>query len=267
MKRRAFLQSSLAVAGSGAIVSSLTAAAEETSAERRQFYELRLYHLRRGPQTDLFDRFYREAAIPALNRAGIAQVGVFNVMVGPDSPTMYVLLTHPSLESVATIHKRVQADPEYQTAGAEFINAPATNPAYVRVDSSLMVSFEGMPKIEVPSFPDGGKSRLFELRTYESHSWKAHSKKIEMFNRGEISIFRRTGLPPVFFGQTLIGSRLPNLTYMLGFENAEARDKGWSAFVGDAEWAKLRTTPGYTDSEIVTDISNVLLRPAAYSQI
>jgi hypothetical protein len=267
MKRRAFLQSSLALAGGGAVISSLTATADETGAAQRQFYELRLYHLRRGPQMDLFDKFYRDAALPALNRAGISQVGVFSVMVGPDSPTMYVLLTHPSLESLTTTPAHLDADAEYQKAGAEFINAPAVNPSYMRVDSSLMVAFEGMPKLEAPSFPGGGKSRLFELRTYESHSRKAHQKKVEMFNRGEISIFRRTGLTPVFFGQTLIGSRLPNLTYMLGFENAEARDKGWSAFGGDAEWQKLRATPGYTDAEIVSDISNLLLRPTAYSQI
>jgi hypothetical protein len=267
MKRRAFLQSSLAVTGCGAIVSSLTAEADDTAAAQRQFYELRLYHLRRGPQMELFDKFYRDAAIPALNRAGIAQVGVFSVMVGPDSPTMYVLLTHPTLESLTATPARLHADADYHTAGAEFINAPATDPSFVRLESSLMMAFEGVPKLEAPSFPGGGKSRIFELRTYESHSLKASMKKIEMFNRGEIAIFRRTGLPPVFFGQTLIGSRLPSLTYMLGFENAEARDKGWSAFGGDAEWQKLRATPGYTDNEIVSDISNVLLRPTAYSQI
>jgi hypothetical protein len=267
MKRRAFLQSSLALAGGGAVASTWTATADESGAARRQFYELRLYHLRRGPRMDLFDRFYRDAAIPALNRAGITQVGVFSVMVGPESPTMYVLLTHPSLESLTATPARLDADAEYQSSGAEFINAPANNPSYVRVESSLMVAFESMPKLEAPSFAGGGKSRIFELRTYESHSRKAHRKKIEMFNLGEIAIFRRTGLPPVFFGQTLIGSRLPNLTYMLGFENAEARDKGWSAFGGDPEWQKLRSTPGYTDNEIVSDISNVLLRPASYSQI
>jgi hypothetical protein len=267
MKRRAFLQSSLALAGGGAVASSLRVSAEESGAGQRQFYELQLYHLRRGPQTGLFDNFYRDAAIPALNRAGIAQVGVFSVMVGPESPTMYVLLAHPSLESLAATPARLDADAEYQKAGAEFLNAPAANPAYERVESSLMIAFEGQPKLEAPSFPGGGKSRLFELRTYESHSRKAHLKKVEMFNRGEIAIFRRTGLPAVFFGQTLIGGRQPNLTYMLGFENAAARDKGWSTFRADAEWQKLRSTPGYTDAEIVCDISNLLLQPAPYSQI
>jgi len=130
-----------------------------------------------------------------------------------------------------------------------------------------MIAFESMPKLEAPSFSGGGSSRIFELRTYESHSRKAHLKKVEMFNRWEMAIFRRTGLPPVFFGQTIVGGRQPNLTYMLGFENAQARDKGWSAFGADVEWKKVRSTPGYTDPEIVCDISNVLLRPASYSQI
>jgi hypothetical protein len=220
-----------------------------------------------GQKTELFDRFYRDAAVPALNRAGIERVGVFSVSVGPDNPTMYVLLAHPTLESLVSTHRRMGADEEFHAAGAEFLNAPATDPAYIRVESSLMVAFAGMPKLEAPSYAGGGKSRLFELRTYESHSLKANEKKIEMFNRGEISIFRHAGFQPVFFGQSIIGTRLPNLTYMLAAENPEARDKGWSAFGADPDWKTLRGTPGYSDSEIVCDISNVLLRPAPYSQI
>jgi hypothetical protein len=49
-----------------------------------------------------------------------------------------------------------------------------------------------------------------------------------MFNEGgEIAIFRRTGLAPVFFGEALVGSKIPNLTYMLGFDDMEALEKGW----------------------------------------
>ena len=163
--------------------------------------------------------------------------------------------------------ERVYADPDYQKSGAEFIDAPATNPSYIRVESSLMVAFAGMPKLEVPALGDANKSRIFELRTYESHSKKANQKKIEMFEHGEIDIFRRNGLRPVFFGETLIGTRMPNLTYMLVYENQEAHDTHWASFGADPDWKKLRTTPGYTDAEIVCNISNVFLRPAPYSQI
>ena len=266
MKRREFIKSSVAAAGAGTMAAVISSAkAEKANGSGREFYELRRYHLRRGSKQKLFDDFYRDAAIPAMARAGLGPVGVFSVMVGPDSPTMYVLIPHQSLESFATSNDRVRSDPEYRKAGAAFINAPATDPAYVRVESSLMSAIEGVPKLEVPAA--GNQGRVFELRTYESHSKNANRKKIEMFNVGELAIFRRAGLQPVFFGETVIGSRLPNLTYMLTFEDMAAREKNWRAFVSDPEWKKLSTTPGYTDPEIVSNISNMFLRPTAYSQI
>lgn len=254
---------------SAAAVSStfLANAAESSKSVTREFYELRFYHLRRGPMQKRFDDFYREAAIPAMNRAGISPIGVFSAAVGPDSPTMYVLMPHKSMETFATALDRVRADADYQKAGAEFINAPPSDPSYIRVESSLLVAFESIPKLEVPSTTATQKPRIFELRTYESHSKKANKKKVEMFNRGEIAIFRRTGLTPVFFGETLIGTKMPNLTYLLVFDDFISREKSWDTFRADPEWKKLSSTPGYTDPEIVTNISNVILRPTAYSQI
>lgn len=268
MNRRDFVKSSLAAAAAvPALAGSLQAAEEAGANHAREFYELRLYHLRRGPKQKLFDEFYRGASIPAMNRAGLGPIGVFNVAYGPDNPTMHVLIPYKSMDSFGTALDRVRADPDYQKAGGEFINATPADPSYVRVQSSLLVAFGGMPKLEVPESAAGGKPRLFELRTYESHSKKANRKKVEMFNNGEIAIFRRTGLKPVFFGETLIGSKMPNLTYMLVFEDMAAREKNWGQFVADPEWKKLSATPGYTDAEIVSNISNVFLRPTPYSQI
>jgi hypothetical protein len=92
--------------------------------------------------------------------------------------------------------------------------------------------------------------------------------KVRMFaEMGEVDIFRRVGLTPVFFGSTIAGLRMPNLTYMLVHDSMAAREKSWGAFVNDPEWKKLRATPGYSDAEIVSNITTVLLRPAVYSQI
>jgi hypothetical protein len=226
MKRREFLKSSLAATSAAGLASlSDVPAAEPNQKPAREYYELRLYHLRRGPKQKLFDDFYRTAVIPAMNRAGLGPIGVFHVMFGPDSPTAYVLVPHKSIESFATAGDRIRSDAEFQKAGAEFINAPANDPAFVRVESSLLAAFDSIPKIEVPAAVSGNKPRIFELRTYESHSKKANKKKIEMFNEGELAIFRRTGLQPVFFGETLIGAKFPNMTYMLVFENMAAREK------------------------------------------
>jgi hypothetical protein len=197
-----------------------------------------------------------------MNRIGIKPVGVFSAMYGPNNPTLYVLLVHKSLDTVMNSALLLMQDQEYLKAGADFINAPLSEPAFVRMESSLMIAFKDMPKLEVPE----KKSRIFELRTYESHSIKAAKKKIEMFNEGgEIAIFKKTGLQPVFFGETLIGPLMPNLTYMLVFENMADRDAKWKVFGGDPGWKKLRSNPAYRDT--VSNITDIILRPASYSQI
>jgi hypothetical protein len=234
-----------------------------------EYYELRRYHLRRGPKQALMDAHLRDAEIPAITRAGAGPVGVFNVMIGPESPTLHVLIVHKTLDTFATLGDRLAADAEYQRAGAEYLNAPATDPVFVRVDTWLMRAFAGQPALHLPfgGGEAGKKRRIFELRTYESHSERAALKKIEMFNTGEMAIFHRAGLEPVFFGQKLAGSDMPNLTYMLVYEDMAAHDRQWAAFGSDPEWRKLSTTPGYTDPEIVFNITNLFLRPTAYSQI
>ena len=269
MKRRGFLVSSLAasaLAGTNPPAEGSTAQGGP-GAGNREIYELRKYLLRRGPQQQRIDDFFRDAAIPAMNRLGIKPVGVFNTTIGPGSPTLYVIAPYPSIESAVTIHDRVSADPEYLQAGAAFINATSAEPSYLRMESFLLGAFAGMPKLDLPPGTAENKPRIFELRTYESHSKKANRAKMQMFNSAEIAIFRRTGLRAVFFGETMVGSGMPSLTYMLAFADMEERTRNWAAFVADPEWKKLASTPGYTDVETVSSITNVILTPTPYSQI
>jgi hypothetical protein len=87
-----------------------------------------------------------------------------------------------------------------------------------------------------------------------------------MFNQGgEIEIFRKAGLKPVFFGQALIGSKLPNLTYMVGFDDMEALEAGWKAFMAHPDWNALKNDEQYKDT--VSNITNWILRPTAASEI
>jgi hypothetical protein len=267
MNRRTFLSLTGGTLGAAAARGQSVA---PDAAKAREYYELRRYHLRRGPGQQLTDEYLKTAALPAWQRAGAGPIGVFNVSIGPESPTLYVLIAHKTVEGLATLPDRLADDREYQAAGAAYLNTSATSPAFVRIESSLMRAFAGWPSLQRPFggvFEGPARTRLFELRTYESPSEKAGRKKIEMFETAEIAIFRRAGLQPVFFGETLIGSQMPNLTYMLVYENMAAHDKQWSAFGSDPDWKKLSSTPGYTDAEIVSNITNTYLRPTAYSQI
>jgi hypothetical protein len=200
-----------------------------------------------------------------MNRAGVNRVGAFTVVYGENAPSLVLLLVHPSLDSVASLRDRLAADAEYGRAGAAVLDAPLADPAFVRVESSLLRAFEAMPTLEPSAGAGTAASRVFELRTYESHSDRAALNKLGMFNAGEVPIFRRAGLAPVFFGETLVGAKMPSLTYMLTFPDMAARDRAWSAFGGDPAWKALSADPQYRDN--VSAISDVILRPAAYSQV
>lgn len=264
MKRREFLKTTL-VASAAAMTTSATHAAENKPAADREFYELRQYHLRQGPMLKRFDDFYKDIAVPAWNRAGVSAVGVFDVMIGPDQPTKYVLLPFPSWDAMNTAREKFESDEA--VLKSDFANLPPTDPGYIRKESSVLLAFKSVPKLEIPAQAKEKKGRIFELRTYEAHSRKANKKKVEMFDVGEVDIFRRTGLQPVFFGEGLVGTNLPSLTYMLVFDDMAARDKNWGQFGGHPDWKKLSTTPGYTNAEILTNITSVFLRPTGYSQV
>jgi hypothetical protein len=135
------------------------------------------------------------------------------------------------------------------------------------METSLLRAFDGYPSVTPP--PNDGKrpARLFELRQYESNNSATLKRKIKMFNDGEIGAFQRAGAQPVFFAETIVGARLPNLTYMLSYQDLASRDKVWKAFGADPEWQRLRSTPGLSDAEIVSNITNYIVSPLPFSQI
>jgi hypothetical protein len=263
MQRREFLAKSCAV-GVATASSGALRAQEPAATKTGTCYELRRYEIETEAQKAGFDKFAGEAAIPALNRLGIQPVGVFYPNEGL-SP-IYVLLPHPSVTSFVTLTQRLGEDQEFLEKGAEFLDAPAEKPAYKSMEVQFMAAFEGMPKLERPT---EAPTRIFQLRTYESPSEKTGLKKIEMFNTAEIALFRRVGLHPVFFGQTLAGAKMPNLTYMLGFQDMAESKANWKKFGGDPEWKKLSTMPEYMDRVILRrqGITNLYLKPASYSQL
>ncbi len=262
MKRRKFIASGAALG-----LASYAPFAEAAASEKKgqTYIELIRYTLFTGEKKDRVRNFYRDVAIKALNRAGISPVGVFDVKYGENAPYLYVLLQHESLESFATYSQKLLQDKQYVKVGKNFLEAPFSNPSYVRKESRLLRSFKNMPEVEAPKKLIG-KDHIIEMRTYESHSYNYARKKIQMFNEGgEIAIFKKTGLNPVFFGETIAGPSMPNLTYMVAFEDMEVRDKNWKVFVDSPEWNKLKKDPQYKDT--VSNITDIILKPASFSQI
>jgi hypothetical protein len=186
-------------------------------------------------------------------------------LYGENEPSLLLVLSHQTLDSMVSLRDRLANDAVYARAGAAILDAPMSDPAFVRVESTLLRAFDAMPTLEPSAGAAARTSRIFELRTYESHSDRAALNKLKMFNAGEVPIFRRAGLTPVFFGETLIGAKMPSLTYMLTFSNMSARDAAWASFGQDPEWKALSADPQYRDN--VSAISDIILQPTAYTQI
>ncbi|HEV2279805.1 MAG TPA: NIPSNAP family protein [Acidobacteriaceae bacterium] len=266
MKRREFLSTGLAA--SAAMMAPRDVAAQTVEpGKQRQYYELRRYLLEQGPQTQLAADYVGKALIPALNRMGIAPVGAFNLQIGPETPALYLLLPCTNLDTLVNSRLHLHEDAEFQSATAAFSAAPASAPAFVRVESTLLIAFEGWPQITVPPATAQKGKRIFQLRTYESPSVRDHVRKVQMFHAGEFEIFRKAGFWNVFFGDALIGERLPHLTYMLSYEEVAQMDELWGKFRNDPDWKKLQQRPEFAFEPIVSNITNLVLAPTEYSQI
>jgi len=264
MQRRQFIAASFA-ASAAALAREGTAQA--TASRAREFYQFRRYFLQSGPQTALTEKYIGDALIPALARMGMGPVGAFQLEIGPETPTFYVLIPGASVEALAEVDLRLAEDAEFLKAADAFWNAPATAPSFLRVESSLLAAFEGWPRVTPPAAAATKGKRIFQLRTYESASNKDHVLKVKMFHSGEFEIFLGAGFHPVFFGDTLIGPRMPNLTYMLSFTDMAELEAKWDVFRNDTAWKKLSADSRFSYEAIVSKISNQILRPLASSQI
>jgi hypothetical protein len=256
MKRRSFV--TVAAAGLAN-----TAMAEETA--KSQYFALCYYYMRTGPQVDRTTKYLRDAYLPAARRAGVNTSGFFSPVIGERSPFILSLAVHSSAASIETAAAHMAGDKDFQKGWDEF--NVIGDPAYTRMETALLRAFDGIPQLTAPPTDAKRAARNFEMRTYESTNEKASRRKIKMFEDGEAGIFRRLGMTPVFFGQAIFAKNLPSLSYMLAFDDLASRERLWSEFGADAEWRKLRAQPGLSDAEIVSNISNEILRPLPFSDI
>lgn len=239
-----------------------------SAAPKGYVIELRHYSMRNSSDTQMqrTAEFIEKYALPAGERAGEGVSGVFANMIGPGGPYLLLVNSYPSLAAMEEIQAKSSGDKEFIKALETYYAQPGLG--FQRVNVTLLRAIDSMPKIEPPPVEKGKPPRIFELRTYESNNSATLRRKVQMFEQGgELGIFRRVGIRPVFFGTAFAGDNLPQLTYMVCYDDLAARDKAWKTFLADPEWMKLRAQPGLSDAEIVSNISNTILRPLPFSPV
>ncbi len=240
-----------------------------TVAPKREYYEIKIYHISSKTQEERVDRYLKDAYLPALHRAGISKVGVFKPVEADTAhfgKRIYVLIPYNSLEQFVKLAETLQKDKQLETSGTDYLNAPFNDLPYARLESILLYSFSGMPQMEVPKHSTPVTERIYELRSYEGHTEKISKNKIKMFNDGdEVGLFKRLGFNAVFYAEVIAGSRMPNLMYMTTFANKASRDEHWKAFSSDPQWKTLSGMAEYKNN--VSKIDIFFLHPTEYSDI
>ncbi|MFD2885350.1 NIPSNAP family protein [Chitinophaga cymbidii] len=233
----------------------------------RNFYQIKIYHLKSPAQEQRLDNFLRQAYLPALHRANIRKVGVFKpIQQDTADIRVYVLIPFRSLSEFDDLGDQLAKDSRYQQSGSDYINAPYNNAPYARMESILLKAFSGSPELTLPKLTGPKSERVYELRSYEGPTEKYYENKVKMFNAGnEIAIFNRLGFNAVFYGEVMSGSRMPNLMYLTTFNNQADRDAHWKAFSADPDWKKLSALEEYKNN--VSKNEQFFLRPAEYSDI
>ncbi|HTB85771.1 MAG TPA: NIPSNAP family protein [Candidatus Sulfotelmatobacter sp.] len=245
-----------------ALMGCVTRAGAADSA-RPQYYEVRIYSTASAEQQQRVNEYWHSAAVPAYHRLGIKPVGVFTELQDSATNHIFVLIPYDSPAEFAAMPSKLAADAAYQQAAAEFLNAPKTNPAYARFESSLLVAFDGMKRMCLPA--TNATPNVFELRTYMSSSEGKGLNKIRMFESGEIPVMKEAGLAPIFYGRTIAGLNMPCLMYMTCGENMDAHKQHWKAFSTSPVWKQLTGDPQYKDN--VSRSISILLKRTAASEI
>lgn len=226
-----------------------------------QVYELRTYEMTFFGNANLLHNYLQNALIPALNRQGIEQIGVFEETSGGLPGKIYLLIPYENIAEFKSSSERLLEDSDYQTNAKDYLTADPGAMSYTGITTNLIQSATGFPKLAQPA----ESAQLFELRIYTAYNEDALRRKVKMFNDSEFGIFEEVELPMVFFGHNMAGDQMPCLTYMLAFDNMEAHGTAWTKFLDHPEWKRIVRLEEYANT--VDEIYRYFLRPLSYSQL
>jgi hypothetical protein len=259
MERRSFMSF---LGGAAAGLPSL--AADAASDQHNRFYVVEHFYLKNGSQPQRIHDYLKNAAIPALKRAGAGPVAVLEALIAPHMPQVTVIVGVDSLDHLWKMHEKVIADKELLQQYQAW--EQGDEPAVESMSSMILQATDYSPELVADREPRKNP-RVFELRVYHSPTGRQLRALHERFAGPEIKIFHRSGVHPVLYTSTLIGPNMPNLTYLIPFDSLDAREKAWNAFGADPEWQKVRKESIDKYGQIASVIQISLYKATAYSPV
>jgi NIPSNAP len=237
-----------------------------TEKDKREYYQVTLWHFKDAEQKKEIDDYLENALLPALHRLDIKNVGVFTPIANDTvaDKKIYIIIAIKSLQQVTDMPDKLLKDEVFQFAAKKYMDAVYTNPPFTRMENILLHAFPKAPAFNLPQLNGPKAERIYEFRSYESATEKLYHNKVQMFNEGgEVALFKRLNFNAAFYAEVIAGSSMPNLIYMTSFENMADRDAHWKTFGADPEWKKLSSDPIYQHNVSKADI--ILMKAAGYS--
>jgi hypothetical protein len=259
MERRSFVG---LLTGAGAALTGFAAPASDS--KKAQFYAVETFYLKNGTQPARIHDHFSKVAIPAIREHHSGPVIALESLVAPHMPQVALIIGFHSLDEMWNLHTSLGKNKELGRKYEEWQTGP--EPPFESQSNVLLEAAGYSPELENDKEPRKTQ-RVFELRQYHSPTWAQLQALHERFAGPEIKIFHRVGVHPVFYTSTLIGPNLPNLTYLIPFENLDAREKAWNAFGADPEWIKVRKESIDKHGQISSIIQISLYKATPYSPV
>ncbi len=235
-------------------------AAEE---KKTRFYLLEQFFLKAGTQMPRINEFMSRN-LPAVENTHPGPKIFLEALVASHMPQFAMIFGYGSMEQIFSGRRAGLENQELMKAFADWESGP--EPPYEHYSVSLLEATPYSPEITPPAEPPKSP-RIFELRTYHSPTWRQLRALHERFAGPEVRIFHRVGVHPVLYSTMIMGQNMPNLTYLIPFDNLAAREKAWAAFGADPEWVKVRKESIEKHGQISSVIQMSLYRATAYSPI
>ncbi|GAA4089700.1 hypothetical protein GCM10022392_08840 [Mucilaginibacter panaciglaebae] len=229
------------------------------------YYQIKIYHFKTQAQESRLDAYFQNAYIPALHKAGVKNIGIFKVLKQDSlDKKLYVFVPYKTWDALETTDQKLLSDKTYLQSGKDYLEAPANDAAYTRIETIVLRAFPGAPEPNVPNLTAKKSDRIYELRSYESATEKYNASKVKMFNvGGEIGIFKGYNFNAIFYAEVIAGSHMPNLMYMTTFNGLQDNKDKWKKFFDDERFKALGKMPEYQKN--VSKAESLFLYPTDYS--
>jgi hypothetical protein len=234
-------------------------------AGKTRYYVLENYYLKNGSQVSKSNAFLEKGLTPAMRKLHPAgPLLCLEALVASHMPQLAVIAGFASMEQYRGVMEKAEQHETYAAAREEWERGDEQ--PYEHRSVTLLEATDYSPAMvgteKAPAAP-----RIFELRVYHSPTQRQLRALHERFAGPEIQIFHRVGVHPLFYSSTVFGPNMPNLTYVIPFDNLAAREKAWAAFGADPEWKKVRQESIDRHGQISSVIQMSLFRATSYSPV